>query len=142
MNKAVVMAGGFGTRLRPLSMNIPKPMVPIANKPMMEHIVNLLKRNGIKDVVSLLYFQPEKITSYFEDGAKYGINMNYVSAKADYGTAGSVRNAKEFLDVLILSAIPPSCPYSWQFFHLIHRTLFLSKTRHRIQQTTALLSQL
>ncbi len=97
MNKAVIMAGGFGTRLRPLTMTIPKPMVPVVNVPMMEHIVNLLKKYGITDVVSLLYFQPDKITSYFEDGSKFGIKMEYVQAAADYGTAGSVKNAHEIL---------------------------------------------
>ncbi len=98
MNKAVIMAGGFGTRLRPLTMNLPKPMVPILNVPMMEHIVELLKKHKIKDIVSVLYFQPEIITSHFEDGSKFGINMNYVMAQADYGTAGAVKNAYEHLD--------------------------------------------
>lgn len=98
MNKAVIMAGGFGTRLRPLTMTIPKPMVPILNSPMMEHIVNLLHKHGIKEVVSVLYFQPEKITQYFEDGSQHGIHMEYVQAQADYGTAGSVKNAYKFLD--------------------------------------------
>ena len=98
MNKAVIMAGGFGTRLRPLTMNIPKPMVPIMNQSMMEHIVNLLKKHGITDIVSVLYFQPDSITSHFEDGEKFGINMQYVKAQADYGTAGSVRNAAEHLN--------------------------------------------
>lgn len=98
MNKAVIMAGGFGTRLRPLTMKLPKPMVPIMNLSMMEHIVNLLKNHGITDIVSLLYFQPDSITSHFEDGSKYGINMQYVKAQDDYGTAGSVRNAGEHLD--------------------------------------------
>lgn len=93
MNKAVIMAGGFGTRLRPLTMQIPKPMVPILNVPMMEHIVNLLKTHNITDIISLLYFQPDKITSYFENGSNFGINMSYVSAQADYGTAGAVKNA-------------------------------------------------
>jgi mannose-1-phosphate guanylyltransferase/phosphomannomutase len=98
MKKAVIMAGGFGTRLRPLTMNIPKPMVPIVNIPMMEHIINLLKKHGINKIVSLLYFQPEKITSYFEDGSRFDVDMDYVQAAADYGTAGSVKNAYEFLD--------------------------------------------
>ncbi|MFA5512296.1 MAG: sugar phosphate nucleotidyltransferase, partial [Candidatus Kapaibacterium sp.] len=98
MNKAVIMAGGFGTRLRPLTMQIPKPMVPILNVPMMGHIVNLLKLHDITDIISLLYFQPDKITSYFEDGSKFGINMGYVTAQADYGTAGAVKNAYEQLN--------------------------------------------
>ncbi len=98
MKKAVIMAGGFGTRLRPLTMTIPKPMAPVANTPMMGHIVNLLKKHGVNDVVSVLYFHPDVITNYFEDGSKHGINMNYVTAQADYGTAGAVKNAHEHLD--------------------------------------------
>ena len=98
MRKAVIMAGGFGSRLRPLTMTIPKPMVPLANRPMMGHIVNLLKKHGITDMVSLLYFQPEYITNYFGDGEKHGITMKYMTAEADYGTAGSVKNAQEYLD--------------------------------------------
>ncbi len=96
--KAVIMSGGFGTRLRPLTCNIPKPMVPMMNKPMMQHIVSLLKRHGITDIVSTLFYQPESITSFFGDGSLFGITMQYRKAEADYGTAGSVRNAADFLD--------------------------------------------
>jgi mannose-1-phosphate guanylyltransferase/phosphomannomutase len=96
--KAVIMAGGFGTRLKPLTINRPKPMVPVANRPMMEHIVALLARHGITDLVSILYFQPDHITSHFGDGTRFGVRMRYVTADADYGTAGAVRNA----DTLVL----------------------------------------
>jgi mannose-1-phosphate guanylyltransferase/phosphomannomutase len=96
--KAVIMAGGFGTRLRPLTSNIPKPMVPMVNKPIMEHIIELLKIHNIKDVVSALFYQPEVITAYFGDGSAFGIKMQYRKAEADYGTAGSIRNAKDFLN--------------------------------------------
>lgn len=96
--KAVIMAGGFGTRLRPLTYNIPKPMAPVFNKPMMEHIILLLKKYGIRDVNALLYFQPHIITDYFKDGKKWGINLRYVQAESDFGTAGSVKNAEEFLN--------------------------------------------
>ncbi|MFZ1977933.1 MAG: sugar phosphate nucleotidyltransferase [Bacteroidota bacterium] len=96
--KAVIMAGGFGTRLRPLTSNLPKPMVPVANKPMMEHIVSLLKKHGITDVICALFYQPEIVSSYFGDGSQFGMNMHYRKAEADYGTAGSVRNVKDFLD--------------------------------------------
>ncbi len=89
------MAGGFGTRLRPLTINLPKPMVPLMNKPMMEHIVNLLKEHDMYDQTSLLFFQPDAITSYFGDGSAFGVRMQYTRAEADYGTAGSVRNATE-----------------------------------------------
>lgn len=96
--KAVIMSGGFGTRLRPLTCNIPKPMVPMMNKPMMQHIVDLLKKHGITEIVSTLFYQPDIITGHFGDGSKYGIKMQYRKADADYGTAGSVRNAADFLD--------------------------------------------
>jgi mannose-1-phosphate guanylyltransferase/phosphomannomutase len=96
--KAVIMAGGFGTRLRPLSLNIPKPMVFMAGKPMMEHIIVLLERYGFTELVALLYFQADDIKNYFGTGAKLGVNIEYVMAAADYGTAGSVKNAEEFLD--------------------------------------------
>ncbi|MBI3755481.1 MAG: NDP-sugar synthase [Deltaproteobacteria bacterium] len=96
--KAVIMAGGFGTRLRPLTNNLPKPMVPMVNKPMMQHIIELLARCKITDLVTLLYFHPEMIENYFGDGSKFGVNMTYIGASDDLGTAGSVRNAKEYLD--------------------------------------------
>lgn len=99
------MAGGFGTRLRPLSINIPKPMVPVGNLPMMEHIVSLLAKHGITDITALLYFQPEPIKKYFGDGARFGVNMSYLRPDDDYGTAGAVRMAVENADepVLVIS---------------------------------------
>jgi len=96
--KAVIMAGGFGTRLRPLTANVPKPMVPMVGKPVMEYIVELLKKHGITDIVSILYFQSEQIESHFGNGSKWGVNMSYVKAEADFGTAGAVKNAQKFLD--------------------------------------------
>ncbi len=101
------MAGGFGTRLRPLTMNLPKPMVPMMNRPMMEHIVRLLTRHGMTELTSLLYYHPDAITSHFGDGSGFGCSMNYIRAEADFGTAGSVRNATEQLEmderILIIS---------------------------------------
>ncbi|MCL5885198.1 MAG: sugar phosphate nucleotidyltransferase [Deltaproteobacteria bacterium] len=104
--KAVVMAGGFGTRLRPLTEKLPKPMGYVANRPMMEHVVRLLARDDIRDLVVLLYFYPEKITSYFGDGAPWGVNIDYVAAEADYGTAGAVKYAEDRLSgtTLVISA--------------------------------------
>ncbi|HEY0671040.1 MAG TPA: sugar phosphate nucleotidyltransferase [Longimicrobiales bacterium] len=95
--KGVIMAGGFGTRLKPLTINRPKPMVPVANRPIMEHIVELLRRHGITDLISILYFQPDHITSHFGDGSAFGVTMRYVTADADYGTAGAVRNASHLI---------------------------------------------
>lgn len=91
--KAILMAGGFGTRLRPLTINTPKPMVPVGNLPIMEHVVSLLAQHGITEITSLLYFTPDKIKDYFGDGTKFGVNMSYCLPDDDYGTAGAVRVA-------------------------------------------------
>ena len=100
--KAVIMAGGFGTRLRPLTTNIPKPMIPMAVKPLMEHTVALLKDHGFDDLITLLYFQPDAIERYFGDGSEFGVKMVYATATEDYGTAGAVKNAEAFLDETFL----------------------------------------
>ncbi len=100
--KAVIMAGGFGTRLRPLTCNTPKPMVPLLNKPMMHHIVTLLRDHGITDIISSLFYSPDAITGYFGDGSSLGVRMQYFHADADYGTAGSVRLATDGLHERIL----------------------------------------
>jgi mannose-1-phosphate guanylyltransferase/phosphomannomutase len=88
--QAVVMAGGFGTRLRPLTANIPKPMTPLLNKPIIEHIIELLKKHSITDLILILYHQGEIIRDYFKDGKKFGVKIQYVKPDADYGTAGAV----------------------------------------------------
>ena len=89
--KGVIMAGGFGTRLRPLTLGLPKPMVPVANRPIMQRTVELLKAYGITDQLALLYFQPESIRKHFGDGSAFGVKMGYVGAEGDLGTAGSVK---------------------------------------------------
>ncbi|MBM4166927.1 MAG: nucleotidyltransferase [Ignavibacteria bacterium] len=96
--KAVVMAGGFGTRLRPLTYSLPKPMVPMMNKPMMQHIIELLRAHGITDIVATLFYQPEIIANYFGDGSQHQVTMKFICAEEDYGTAGSVRNAAGYLN--------------------------------------------
>lgn len=95
--KAVVMAGGFGTRIQPLTHSRPKPMLPIMNKPMMEHTMMMLKDLGIKEFIVLLYFKPEIIQDYFKDGSDFGIKITYVVPDGDYGTAGAVKLAQEHI---------------------------------------------
>lgn len=96
--KAVVMAGGEGSRLRPLTIGRPKPMVPMVSKPVMGHILDLLKRHGITEVVVTLHFMPEVIQSYFGDGGSLGMTIHYAVEETPLGTAGSVKNAEQFLD--------------------------------------------
>ena len=96
--KAVVMAGGEGTRLRPLTSNQPKPMVPVVGKPCMEHIVELLLTHGMEDVIVTVAFLPQAIRSYFGDGESLGVNIEYSVEESPLGTAGSVRLASGKLD--------------------------------------------
>ncbi len=95
--KAVVMAGGFGTRIQPLTNSRPKPMLPIINRPMMEKTMMTLKDLGIKEFIVLLYFKPEIIQDYFGDGSDFGIKITYVVPDDDYGTAGAVKLAQEHI---------------------------------------------
>ena len=98
MLKAVIMAGGEGSRLRPLTCNRPKPMVPVMNKPVMEYIIDLLKESGITDIAVTLHYMPSSLTDYFGDGKDFGVRITYFTEKEPMGTAGSVKNAQEFLD--------------------------------------------
>ncbi|MEN8905771.1 MAG: mannose-1-phosphate guanyltransferase [Clostridiales bacterium] len=100
--KAIIMAGGEGSRLRPLTCDLPKPMVPIVNKPVMEHIIDLLKYHNIKDIGVTLMFMPQKIKDYFGDGSNYGVKITYFTERYPLGTAGSVKNAESFLDSTFL----------------------------------------
>jgi mannose-1-phosphate guanylyltransferase / phosphomannomutase len=95
--KAIIMAGGQGTRLRPLTSDQPKPMIRIVNLPCMEHIVNLLARHNFTDIAVTLQFMPEEIQDYFGDGSDWGVNMRYSIEDAPAGTAGSVKMAEKQL---------------------------------------------
>jgi len=99
------MAGGEGTRLRPLTSNQPKPMVPIVGKPCMEHILELLEKHGFDEVIVTLAFLPQAIRSYFGDGDALGLSIEYSVEESPLGTAGSVRLASGKLDdtVLVIS---------------------------------------
>ncbi|WP_277057529.1 mannose-1-phosphate guanyltransferase [Trichlorobacter lovleyi] len=96
--KAVIMAGGFGTRIQPLTSSMPKPMIPLFNRPIMLHIVELLKKHDITDLVMLLYHQPEIIKKFFRDGSDFGVKITYVTPIEDMGTAGAVKAAEKYLD--------------------------------------------
>lgn len=96
--KAVIMAGGFGTRIQPLTSSLPKPMIPLFNRPIMLHIVELLKKYDITDLVMLLYHQPFVIKNFFRDGADFGVKISYVTPLQDLGTAGAVKAAEKYLD--------------------------------------------
>lgn len=95
--KVVVMAGGFGTRIQPLTNSTAKPMLPIVNRPMMEHTMMRLRDLGLKEFIVLLYFKPDIIKNYFKDGSDFGIKITYVTPDNDYGTAGAVKLAQKHI---------------------------------------------
>ncbi|NLK08014.1 MAG: NTP transferase domain-containing protein [Firmicutes bacterium] len=96
--KAVIMAGGQGSRLRPLTCDLPKPMVPMANRPLMEHTVELLKTHGFMNIAVTTWYLSDVIEEHFACGNDFGVSMRYFVEDRPLGTAGSVKNAAEFLD--------------------------------------------
>ncbi|QGU00853.1 Mannose-1-phosphate guanylyltransferase / Phosphomannomutase [Candidatus Syntrophocurvum alkaliphilum] len=96
--KAMIMAAGVGSRLMPMTIDIPKPMVPMGNKPLMENIVNLLKHHEFKDIIANLHYQSSVITNYFDNGSKFGVSIQYSKEDELMGTAGGVKKCDWFLD--------------------------------------------
>ena len=103
--KAILLAGGEGTRLKAVTGPLPKPMVPLLGRPVMEHILRLLKRHGFDRVCAALKYRPADITGFFGDGSGLGISLEYRVEKDDLGTAGAVKNCADFIggeDVLVI----------------------------------------
>ncbi len=104
--KAIIMAGGEGKRLKPVSGDMPKPLVPLCGRPVMEHIILLLKKHGITDICAALKYRPDDIKSYFGSGESLGVSLEYRVENEALGTAGGVKNCEDFYgdeDVLVIS---------------------------------------
>ena len=95
--RAVVMAGGEGSRLRPMTANQPKPLLPVVNRPIMEHVLRLLKRHGFDETVVTVQFLASLVRTYFGDGEELGMHLSYATEESPLGTAGSVKNAEAAL---------------------------------------------
>src|SRR5271155_1695863 len=91
------MAGGEGTRLRPMTANQPKPMLPVVNRPIMEHVLRLLRRHGFDETVVTVQFLASLVRNYFGDGEDFGLSLQYATEEVPLGTAGSVQNAQDEL---------------------------------------------
>ena len=96
--KAIIMAGGEGSRLRPLTCGRPKPMTPLLDRPVLSYSLELLRRHGVREVAATLMYLPECVTSWLGDGARFGLSVRYYIEETPLGTAGSVRQARDFLD--------------------------------------------
>ncbi len=96
--KTVILAGGLGTRLQPYTTFMPKPMLPLGEKPLLEHLIDWNKKNGIKSIVLCVSYLRKTIQDYFEDGANFGVNVEYAVSHKPLATAGQLKTAEEFLD--------------------------------------------
>jgi len=96
--KAVILAGGLGTRLLPYTKTLPKPMLPLGKKPILEYVIKWIKKNGIRDIVLCVSYKRKKIESYFQDGKKFGVNIEYAISRKPLSTAGQLKTAEKFID--------------------------------------------
>ena len=96
--KAVILAGGLGTRLQPYTNSLPKPMLPLGEKPILEHLIEWIKKNGVKEIVLCVSYLRKKIEDYFGDGKKFGVKIEYAISKNPLATAGQLKTAEKFID--------------------------------------------
>jgi len=96
--KAVILAGGLGTRLRPYTLFMPKPMLPLGDKPVLEHLISWLCKNGMTDIVICVGYLRRMIEDYFKDGKELGVKITYARTNTPMGTAGQLKSAEKFID--------------------------------------------
>jgi mannose-1-phosphate guanylyltransferase len=137
--RAMVLAAGLGTRLRPITYEMPKPMVPVLNRPVMEHILRLLARHGFTETVANLHWFPELIRSRLGDGGELGVELSYSHEERLLGTSGGVRNAADFLgdSFLVISgdALTDVDLTAMREFHRSHDGIATLATK-RVEDTT------
>ncbi|MFC1870590.1 NDP-sugar synthase, partial [Chloroflexota bacterium] len=125
IRQAVILAGGEGTRLRPLTYQIPKPMVLVNNRPFLEYLIGMLKENGISEAVLLLGYLPEKVTQYFGGGSNLGVDIKYSIGDVSFKTGTRIKNAEHLLDDTFLLM------YCDNYWPLNLKGLFQFYTRHK-----------
>ncbi len=96
--KTIILVGGKGTRLRPLTYKIPKPMLPVKGKPILEHQIELLKKYGLADIVMCTGYLGEHVKNHFKNGSGFGVKITYSDEKEPLGTGGAIKNAENFID--------------------------------------------
>jgi len=96
--KAVILAGGLGTRLQPYTTFLPKPMLPLGEKPILEHLIDWTRKNGVKSVVLCVSYLRKTIEDYFEDGKRFGVSIEYAVFNRPLATAGQLKTAEKFID--------------------------------------------
>ena len=130
--KAVILAGGLGTRLMPYTKTLPKPMLPLGKKPILEHVIKWIKKNGVRDIVLCASYKHEKIKSYFEDGKKFGVNIEYAISKKPLATAGQLKTAETYVDETFV------CIYGDSIFDFNLKNMILVHKRKKSLVTMSL----
>lgn len=142
------MAGGKGTRLRPLTCNLPKPMLPLLNRPVMEYTIHLLKQHGIEEIAVTVQYMSSIIRSYFGDGSRWGVRLHYFEDSPPLGTAGSMKQAEDFLDepFVVVSGdaltdfnLTKGIQFHQSGNHLV--TIFLKEVAHPLQFGLAVINE-
>ena len=96
--KAIILAGGLGTRLQPYTNSLPKSMLPLGEKPILEHIIEWVRKNGVKEIVICVSYLRKKIEDYFQDGKRFGVKIEYAVSSKPLATAGQLKTAEKFID--------------------------------------------
>ena len=96
--RAMILAAGFGSRLKPLTLSLPKPMFPLLNQPLLEHTLNYLSSQGIQDIIVNVHHLPEKIVEHFAAGTNFGVRLQFSREEKILGTAGGLKKAQSFLE--------------------------------------------
>ena len=123
--KAVILAGGLGTRLQPYTTFVPKPMLPLGERPLLEHLIEWLKKNGIKTTILCVSYLRKTIEDYFEDGTRFGMDIDYAVASKPLATAGQLKTAEKFVDDTFV------CVYGDSVFDFNLRTMINQHKRKK-----------
>ena len=129
--KAVILAGGLGTRLKPYTNSLPKPMLPLGEKPILEHLIEWVRKNGVKESVLCVSYLRKKIEDYFGDGEKFGVKIEYAISKKPLATAGQLKTAEKFIDGTFV------CLYGDSIFNFSLRNMI---TQHKKSKSIVTMS--
>ena len=130
--KAVILAGGLGTRLRPYTKSLPKPMLPLGGKPILEYEIEWARKNGIKEIVLCVSYLRNKIEGYFGDGEKFGVKIEYAISKKPLATAGQLKTAEKFIDDTFV------CLYGDSIYNFSLRNMIKHHKKSRANVTMSL----